>query len=218
MLSPALEILPVDVYTGLAVKTARQARTFTQQKIIRMLKFITDIIPECGLTYNEPNVRNKRIIGGVKAVEGSWPSHVLIVFKYKANLELKKHRVKVLVSHSSSCGGTLIAKDAVITAAHCISKKARVTYNNISYTYKIVENSLYPSLAHMVTVYLGLFDIKDINLGDVYLKNYRVNVKSVIVVSHCYEIIQIILACFVFRLNLTTIFYLSSPQSFSLSL
>lgn len=51
----------------------------------------------------QPKVKGNRVVGGDDAVPGSWPWQVLMFRNY-----------------APSCGGTLIAPQWVVTAAHCI--------------------------------------------------------------------------------------------------
>jgi secreted trypsin-like serine protease len=65
---------------------------------------------ECGLKYSTPNVK---IVGGTEAVQNSWPSIALIRTCNGTSCYL--------------CGGSLIDRSTVLTAAHCI-KSAGFTY------------------------------------------------------------------------------------------
>ncbi|CAF5072552.1 unnamed protein product, partial [Rotaria magnacalcarata] len=71
----------------------------------------------CGITYIR---RDARIIGGVDAIEYSWPFAVLIRQHYKTMLTLNDR--SHLVSASWMCGGTLINHKTILTAAHCLKK------------------------------------------------------------------------------------------------
>jgi secreted trypsin-like serine protease len=57
---------------------------------------------ECG----KPEVQGIRVIAGKTAVRGSWPWQVLMKFGGRAG-----------------CGGTLIAPQWVVTAAHCVYRR-----------------------------------------------------------------------------------------------
>jgi len=54
---------------------------------------------KCG----QPEVRGPRVIGGTSARRGVWPWQILLIFRGYGN-----------------CGGTLIAPQWVVTAAHCV--------------------------------------------------------------------------------------------------
>lgn len=115
---------------------------------------ITDCDLECGLTYETNNYN--RIVGGSAAVESSWPSAALVIFSYSATINLDGTYYQI--SSSSMCGGTLIDKSTVLSAAHCIKSSIEYTHNGNSYTYNIQGNSNYPSLESTYTVYLGVQD------------------------------------------------------------
>ncbi|CAF0917143.1 unnamed protein product [Brachionus calyciflorus] len=87
---------------------------------------------ECGLSFYKQNVR---IIGGKDSEPHSWPFHVLIlrqvfrVFKYS-------NRTKISLEDYFSCGGSIINKHTILTAAHCVydHRPNNFTSNNrISY-------------------------------------------------------------------------------------
>jgi len=62
---------------------------------------------ECG----KPEVQGIRVIAGKTAVRGSWPWQILMKFGGRAG-----------------CGGTLIAPQWVVTAAHCVYRREHVPY------------------------------------------------------------------------------------------
>jgi len=57
---------------------------------------------ECG----KPEVLDTRVIGGVTAKRGAWPWQILMKFGGRAG-----------------CGGTLVAPNFVVTAAHCVYRR-----------------------------------------------------------------------------------------------
>jgi hypothetical protein len=80
---------------------------FNKLKITRLLIHVHQT--ECGIAYRQPNAR---IVGGVEAVEHSWPSAVLIIATYKADIYLGD--TFLVVDISFMCGGTLIDRKNVI--------------------------------------------------------------------------------------------------------
>ncbi|NWI22754.1 OVCH2 protein, partial [Sula dactylatra] len=68
------------------------------------IQITTDDI--CGMPSNQPRFIFSRIIGGEEAVPYSWP-----------------WQVSVQISDEHICGGAVLAKEWVITAAHCFNSK-----------------------------------------------------------------------------------------------
>ncbi|NWW42849.1 OVCH2 protein, partial [Pedionomus torquatus] len=60
----------------------------------------------CGMPSNQPRFIFSRIIGGEEAVPYSWPWHV-----------------SVQISDEHICGGAVLAKEWVVTAAHCFNSR-----------------------------------------------------------------------------------------------
>lgn len=60
----------------------------------------------CGMPSNQPRFIFSRIIGGEEAVPYSWP-----------------WQVSVQISDEHICGGAVLAKEWVVTAAHCFNSK-----------------------------------------------------------------------------------------------
>jgi hypothetical protein len=110
--------------------------------------------------YTEPNLK---IAGGQIANENSWPSMVYI--QYRSNLNGEG-------SYLSYCGGSLIKRNVVLTAAQCIFKKYYFGYFSID----VLPNPTYEA---MLTVYLGVKNVVD---GTV-VASKTLNVSKVILVS-----------------------------------
>jgi secreted trypsin-like serine protease len=60
---------------------------------------------ECGISFASPNVK---IVGGIAARESSWPASVMLLVCKRGT------------SSCWQCGGTLIDRRTVLTAAHCL--------------------------------------------------------------------------------------------------
>ena len=52
--------------------------------------------------------------------------------------------------------GTLIKRNVILTAAHCIYKEVDFTYNGVENTTSVEPNSYYPTENSMFKVFLGL--------------------------------------------------------------
>ncbi|NXI52029.1 OVCH2 protein, partial [Chloroceryle aenea] len=68
------------------------------------IQFTTDNI--CGMSSNQPRFIFSRIIGGEEAVPYSWP-----------------WQVSVQISDEHICGGAVLAREWVVTAAHCFNSR-----------------------------------------------------------------------------------------------
>lgn len=104
---------------------------------------------ECGVVYS-----SDKIVGGQNAVFNSWPSIVLLQFKYMYSTGVGTFSVGTL------CGGTLVNQDTVITAAHCYNKQLQLNDGTIL---SITPNAFYPSFESMYTVHLGVYDKSDLS-------------------------------------------------------
>ncbi|CAF0947221.1 unnamed protein product [Brachionus calyciflorus] len=90
---------------------------------------------ECGRIFYKNNLK---IVGGVKAVAHSWPSMVLIVFRYKFIIDNS-----ILFTRQASCG-------------------VEYTRNGVEHLYKVNPNEYFPDYQSMYTVYLGLQNLSGI--------------------------------------------------------
>ncbi|RNA15447.1 acrosin isoform X1 [Brachionus plicatilis] len=70
----------------------------------------------CGSSFYDKNVR---IVGGIEAEPHSWPFHVVVLRKNEKIFRYN-NQSKVLFNEFYTCGGTLINKRTVMTAAHCV--------------------------------------------------------------------------------------------------
>jgi hypothetical protein len=68
----------------------------------------------CGNVYVTNNIY-ARIVGGIEAYQGSWPSIAFVQWNYKEEFLLPTG-VNVMVSVVGDCGGTLISTRKILTA------------------------------------------------------------------------------------------------------
>ena len=68
----------------------------------------------CGITASDSKQSNARIFGGKDAPKNKYPWYIDIVVAFDGNGKKIKQKDK-----PTMCGGTLISKDCVLTAAHC---------------------------------------------------------------------------------------------------
>ena len=131
---------------------------------------------ECGVTYFE---NNARIVGGVEAVAHSWPSVVRIKQRWSGNFTIKELNETIWDGDFFTCGGTLIDRETIVTAAHCIVFYGTHEINNTEYHYEI------PDVEKTLTVFIGMHDINS------YAGAFVTDVRKVIVVSfYCFFIIN----------------------------
>jgi secreted trypsin-like serine protease len=102
---------------------------------------------ECGLTDRKNNLQ---IVGGKPANEYSWPAQVLIIQNYKYNRNNQTFTI------AFQCGGTLIDRFTVISAAHCIVNEIQLSFFE---KMQIVPNEYYPTYESMFTIYAGIYNI-----------------------------------------------------------
>lgn len=79
----------------------------------------------------------------------------MILFTYQKNVWLDDKKVYYNVDKSYMCGGTLITRNTVLSAAHCVITQIEFTAYGSDYTVSVdVSKS-----ASMYKVYLGFQDI-----------------------------------------------------------
>ena len=123
-------------------------------------------------------------MGGITAVPASWPSIIYLKWNYRNTFSVSNGGASVTYSFSSACGGTLIDRQTVMTAAHCIPTTVTFNYAGEAYTRPVVTNSLYPTIASMFSVYLGLQDKSSIDSSDSFsLPTVKSSVAKVVVVT-----------------------------------
>ncbi|OXB55598.1 hypothetical protein ASZ78_013010 [Callipepla squamata] len=96
----------------------------------------------CGVPSNQPRFIFSRIIGGEEAVPHSWP-----------------WQVSVQISDEHVCGGAVLAKEWVVTAAHCFNSNLRVYLTPPSpFSFFFLLRELYRDLWMVVT---GIHDLTE---------------------------------------------------------
>lgn len=141
-----------------------------------------DYCDECGVFYTSKNVK---IIGGTEAAVNSWPSAVYLRLSYYGFVDIKLESgtiVSVYASRNSFCGGSLIDRKHVLTAAHCVQPTVTVLYNNKSYTTIIKTNDKFPTFESMFTVYIGVHEINYVTNSQIFSvkKIYSVSTQNVL--------------------------------------
>jgi secreted trypsin-like serine protease len=96
------------------------------------------------------------------------------VYEYSGTFSIPGGEL-VQASDSSLCGGTLIDRKTVLTAAHCIPKKISFGYNGVMYSADVKPNAQYPTYGSMFKVHLGLHNTSALNTPP----SVAMNVKSV---------------------------------------
>lgn len=102
---------------------------------------------------------------------------VLVKFTYQSYVYLNAINRTIYVDTASICGGTLINRNTVVTAAHCIPTEISIKWGNRNYQIPVAANQT----ASMLNVYLGLHFISDLNRAT------RASVSQVIMVCLIYK-------------------------------
>ena len=121
-----------------------------------------------------------KIVGGNTAVANSWPSIAYVKWNYKAKYSVSSGTSMTYV-FSGTCGGTLIDRHTILTAAHCIQTSVKFKYAGITYTGSVSTNVYYPTISSMYTVFLGVQDKSSIDdYATVTLPAIKMTVKKVV--------------------------------------
>lgn len=120
-------------------------------------KILTNISLACGKVFFNENVR---IVGGVPAIQGSWPASVLISINSIGSFQ--KSGLTLEATQSFTCAGTLLDAYTILTAAHCILTEFYTIYD-YEYIKATVKN---PFESSQYTVYVGVYNNSFLNNGD----------------------------------------------------
>ncbi|RNA00710.1 proclotting enzyme-like [Brachionus plicatilis] len=119
--------------------------------------FVKSSCEECGVSFKIPNVK---IVGGIIAEKHSWPSMAFVLFNYTFSAGAS------VITRKKFCGGTLINRYTILTAAHCFVTQVSY-FNFINEIVRDVRvNQFHPTYQSMYTVYLGMH-----NLSGIFDKN-----------------------------------------------
>ena len=111
-------------------------------------------------------------------MNSSWPAQIYLKFSYENYRYFEDLDSTPYVITSFTCGGTLIDRTTVLTAASCIPTKFSALVNGKTYSLDIQLNDKYPTYESMLTVYLGLNKLSDINLNNPTV--VKMNVRQII--------------------------------------
>ena len=128
------------------------------------------------MSYKTPNVR---IVGGVEAVPNSWPASVLIEFSVSGSFYVQELNKNIDASYSSRCGGTIIDRKTIMSAAHCVIDTFDQEYNGKIYKIKVAPTTQYPTIESMYSVYTGLHDYNLYGKDSKIVKNKVAKIISV---------------------------------------
>ena len=187
-------ILAVIIYFAVELKDpqdspAHDGKQFCSKKSWTLYNslaiYLLIFCQECGVVYFEENLR---IVNGIPATPHSWPAQAYLEFEYYvANYSLRhKNSTEDMVfidkSVGFACGGTLINRRTIMTAAHCIVKSFDFNYNDETFKISVEPNEFFPTYESTLNVYLGDQAISKISSEIEHNKLPARRVKRVIVV------------------------------------
>lgn len=114
----------------------------------------------CGMQTIQPITR---IVGGVQAVDNSWPWIVLIGINYKFNYYSPILETEIIqwLNITNICGGVLISDSYILTAAHCVNNLVLQIQGK---PFQIKVNEYHKTLESIFTIYVG---VSSTNMNDI---------------------------------------------------
>lgn len=91
--------------------------------------------------------------------------------------------MNILLQKTYMCGGTLITRNTIVTAAHCIVEIVDFVYNFKTYYINVEPNSYYPTKESMYKVYLGLHNNEGVFNGSDISPSVEISIKTIIKVN-----------------------------------
>lgn len=114
---------------------------------------------------------------------------------YKGYVDIPSINETVFIREVYFCGGTLINRDTILTAAHCVSETIEFTYENIDYMTTFTPSEFNPTFESMFKVYVGINDINGLltfnNPENKSNEGQRVNISKIISVLHAFLFVMI---------------------------
>jgi hypothetical protein len=109
---------------------------------------------ECGLAYSPANDNNPL---NRTATPYSWPSIVLVHFRYKAYVPAESQRTTIV--HETNCSGTLVDRRTILTTAQCVPKILfhRTNNNSAPSIVEVTPNEFYTSFDSIYKFYVGAY-------------------------------------------------------------